>query len=130
MRHGWWMMVAVLAAPASAQGAAEVGACVVDQASLSGAIATCDITNSSQTPIAAVRYAFRIVEDGRTVPWGEGGYDEMFHLIVEVPGGIEPGETVPVQLLVERLPSRADPTRARYEIELLEVGDVNGNPIP
>jgi hypothetical protein len=110
--------------------AATLGECVVEKVLIVGDVATCQVTNDTETAIASLRYAYRVVEEGREVPWLTEGYDGfMGSLFTSIPGGIEPGETVPVRMQVRSLPERADPERVRYVFEITEAADVNGDPI-
>jgi hypothetical protein len=49
--------------------AATLGECVVEKVLIGGDVATCQVTNDTETAIASLRYAYRVVEDGREVPW-------------------------------------------------------------
>lgn len=128
MRYGWLLGVAVFAGPAWAQGAVTLGECVIDD--MRGAdYATCPVSNGSESSIAEVQYGYRIVQEGRTVPWAEAGPNTGTSYATNIPGGIELGETVPVRFQVADLPERADPHLVRYDISILEARDVDGNPI-
>jgi hypothetical protein len=127
MRYGWMVGLA-LAAPAGAQDVV-LGDCRVEP---SGTIlsdyAICPVTNGADEAIASVRYGFKLVEPGRTVPWDEGGYGPSV-LRVPIPGGIEPGETVEVVFYVDKIEGRADPARVHYVLEILEAYNVDDEPI-
>ncbi len=82
------------------------------------------VKNDTATPVARVEYDAEFVTEGRAVPWGEITY------AVDVPGGIEPGETRTLKVL------RA-PENLRY-VEGYDVGvtirqllafDMDGNAI-
>ncbi|MCC5987288.1 MAG: hypothetical protein JJT95_06370 [Pararhodobacter sp.] len=112
-----------IAAPAAAD-VAEVSNCAFLEPLYGFQMIECDITNLSETPIAALRYGVRVTEEGRTVPWHEFG-----PTFARVPGGIEPTETVPVSFLAEPLNERADADKLVIELVIHEAKDVNGYPI-
>jgi hypothetical protein len=62
----------------------------------------CDFTNTGPTAIDQFHAAVTITEEGRTFPWFEGEGET-----VNIPGGMEPGETVNLMLIQPSLPSRA-----------------------
>jgi len=86
----------------------------------------CTMRNDTQTPVASINYAGELREDGRTVAWGK-----IKQNFWDIPGGIEPGETVEVSFLRgSDLPRRANPENIVIQVEVTGAFDVSGQPIP
>lgn len=88
-----------------------------------GSVFSCDVQNGTDRAIARLRYAVQMYEMGRTVPWSEGGG------MIDVPGGIEPGESIR-----QTFPSPVIPERARGKsLGIRVIGvvafDIDGSPI-
>lgn len=129
MRYGWIVGLVMLAGPGMAQNGATLSDCeFAQQDNGFYEVVVCELTNQSDRSIASVRYAWRAVEVGRTVPWGEGPSSGTPD-VIDIPGGIEPSETVPVAFSVGVLPPRADLARIEWEITIRQAFDVTGAPI-
>lgn len=73
-------------------------------------VLSCPLTNSGDEAFRSFDYAIVALEDGRTFPWAEaaGG--------LTIPGGLEPGETVQVDLPLPKLPERAAGKDIQYKV--------------
>jgi hypothetical protein len=74
------------------------------------------VSNRLDWAISGIRFRFRIISVGRSVPWLR---DEA---ALEIPGGVEPGETRQLSLSLYSLTTQA-PTELSAEIEVLDVAD-------
>jgi hypothetical protein len=70
---------------------------------------SCPVSNSGDNAFRSIRYAVVAVEDGRTFPWAETTG------VVEIPGGLEPGETVNANFPLPTLPERAEGREIQYK---------------
>jgi hypothetical protein len=62
---------------------------------------TCSVANSGNVAFRSLRYVIVARETGRTFPWGETSG------VIEIPGGLEPGEAVDLEFRLPELPQRA-----------------------
>lgn len=72
-------------------------------------ILSCPVKNSSDNAFHSIRYAVVAVEDGRTFPWAETTG------VLEIPGGLEPGETVNANFPLPTLPERSEGREIQYK---------------
>jgi hypothetical protein len=69
---------------------------------------SCPVRNSGDNAFHSIRYAVVAVEEGRTFPWAETTG------VVEIPGGLEPDETVSINFPLPTLPERAEGKEIQY----------------
>lgn len=62
---------------------------------------SCDVQNGADRAVAQLGYTIEVYEEGRTVPWAEDTR------MIDVPGGIEPGETISLSFVTPAIPERA-----------------------
>lgn len=85
----------------------------------------CDAASSAAVDIARIAFEVSLFKLGRDVPMSTeiGVYD--------VPGGILPGETVPIVLVIPKsLPSGVDLESLVPQVKITRLRDVEGHPIP
>jgi len=80
----------------------------------------CEVSNPYPQAIASVAYAMTAAEEGRTVPWGQGSGR------LDVPGGIEPKETVTLAFPLPDLPPRAKGRAITFRLDALDAFGVRG----
>lgn len=123
-------LAVVVGTPACAN-VAEVSDCSLTDPVFGFQSVECNVTNVSDAPMAALRYGIRITEVGRAVPWQEFGLNMPDSvptgLLTRVPGGIEPGETVPVSFLIEPLNERAQRDNMEINLVIIYAKDVHDN---
>jgi len=95
-------LLALFGAEASAQ-SFELTGCQPQDGVLS-----CPVYNSGDKAFSSIRYAVVAIEDGRSFPWAEATGE------VEIPGGLEPGETVHTNFPLPSLPERAEGREIKY----------------
>ena len=125
MKNLMIIALCAIATPAAAE-LVEIKNCRLQQVELMpiNRVVTCDITNLGQVPIASMAYRVLIGQVDRTVPWVDKARS------AEIAGGIEPGETVPVDLmLVFHLPDHADQDQLTVAVTAESVSGVDGQPI-
>lgn len=75
-----------------------------------------DVTNNLPFAISAIRYQYRVISEGRSIPW----VDDVFS--IEIPGGIEPNETRYVGSTIYNLNTEVNP-ELKVSVTLLDVAD-------
>ena len=122
------MLAIALASPAAAD-VVEVSDCHHLEKTGFMQFIECEVLNTSDTAVAEVSYGVRVGQRDRQVPWYEYGMDGDYTFVAKVRGGIEPGETVPVEFMTDQIHERADPDRLTIEVRIHEAMDLDGNPI-
>lgn len=113
MRFGWVLM-ALVAGPALADAELPATGChVAPNGAHTFLLIECQVTNTTSEPVGTLAYSYRATEEGRSLPWLESPTWNGPQRAT-VPGGIEPGETVPVLFSADLLPERADPVRVEW----------------
>lgn len=124
---------ALLATPAIAdQAAAEDG--IADQLVISSCtphahvtrLLRCTATNHSTTAIAALEVAIHITQPGRSVAWLDTTDSPQFRGPGAIPGGIEPGETIQLDVMAPQLPRRADRDLIQIDVTALRATTADG----
>lgn len=86
----------------------------------------CDVTNKSDTAIAAISYSLLFTQEGRAVPWVDTR--DKRHGSISIDGGVEPGETIRHWLLTPPISDRADIPAMRLSVIPSEVIGADGKP--
>ena len=122
------ILAIALASPAAAD-VAEVSNCHHIEKTGFIQLIQCDVLNTSEKPIAEFSYGVRVGQTDRQVPWYENGMDGDNMFVAKVRGGIEPGESVPVEFLTGQIHERADRDKLTIKVRIHQSHDINGNPI-
>ena len=88
---------------------------------------TCEVRNDTQTAIAAVSYTPEVTKKGRSVPFVVRG--SLPPITRAIPGGIEPGETMPVTMTTAFYPSDSQRDGLEVTFHILAILDVDGKSI-
>ena len=117
----------------SASAGAELSDCQFPDSPVweTGEVIVCNVTNTSTTAIAALSYGVALTEPSRTVPWLDTtGKPPRAASAIPIPGGIEPGEMLPITFLNPgNIPDGADSDKIDISVVIAEARDVNGIPI-
>lgn len=70
---------------------------------------SCPLKNDGEEAFGSIRYAVVAIEDGRSFPWAEIAGE------VEIPGGLEPGESIQTNFPLPKLPERAEGREIHYK---------------
>ena len=76
----------------------------------------CAVTNHTDSAIAALQIGHRVTQPGRSVPWLDTIETGMALGPRQIPGGIEPGETIQLPVMTPPLSDRADPDLIQIEV--------------
>ncbi|NJM33462.1 MAG: hypothetical protein HC850_00815 [Rhodomicrobium sp.] len=77
-----------------------------------------DVTNNLPWAIAGIRMNYRVMSEGRSVPWLKND------MSLAISGGVEPGERRSVGASLQNVPAGA-PTALIAEVEVLDVSDAD-----
>lgn len=133
MKSVSFILAAFIAAPAFGQDASdpvEIANCGFQPSPIGGNVIECDVTNTSDSAIAEMGFAFRVAENGRSVAWVEEGFSGMRPHRMRIPGGVEPGETARLFFGTFREDERMDMSAIYIEAFATEVLNADGAQIP
>lgn len=88
----------------------------IEEAMLAGRVLQMDVTNNLPWSIASIHASYVVTSLGRSVPWMQDDFTRS------IKGGIEPGETRKVTVLVHSLPTDA-PVKLITDVTILDVAD-------
>lgn len=87
---------------------------------------TCTATNHTDTTIAALEVAVRVTQQGRSSAWIDTTENPLFRGPGAIPGGIESGETIQLDVMAPPLPSRADRDLIQIDVTALRATTADG----
>jgi hypothetical protein len=111
-------LAAMTASPLLAEigDAVQIDGCVLVESNW-GERMNCDVTNLSGTAIAQIGYAFLITQEGRSVAWMDTRNDNSGRNLLQISGGLEPGETYEFGFQFSYLSERAD--RSKVDVSVI-----------
>jgi hypothetical protein len=124
-------LAAIAASPLQAEieDAVQIDGCAFVDSIIGGERLNCDVTNLADTAIAQIGYAFLITQEGRSVAWMDTRNDNSGRNLLQISGGLEPGETFAFGFRFMYLSERADRSKVDASVIPTFAIDWEGNTI-